>query len=165
MSQYFTFHQSDHINAGKLTINWKTCQLYRFSQTFFLEIVDSLTFPKYIYCLNLETKKIKFLLGVPLSAPLENVEIYFSKIDLKIFASDTIFILQNCFILTKWGFCKKIELKQLRFDWVMNFSVATRFFLRFPKCNSNGHEIHNFWPRTLIFWILQGAIYIYKVVS
>ena len=37
-----------------------------------------------------------FLFGVPLSGPLENVEIYFSKIDIEIFASD--------------------ELKWLRFD-------------------------------------------------
>ena len=40
-------------------------------------------------------------MGVPLSGPCEKVEIYFSKIDLEMFESDTIFLLQNRFILTK----------------------------------------------------------------
>ena len=41
------------------------------------------------------------ILWVPFSGPLENVEIYFSKIDIKIFAIDTIFLLHNRVILTK----------------------------------------------------------------
>ena len=44
---------------------------------------------------------LKSFVGVPLSGPFENVEIYFSKIDRMIFASETIFVLQNPFILTK----------------------------------------------------------------
>ena len=36
-------------------------------------------------------KKFNFSLWVYLSGPLENVEIYFSKIDIEIFAIDTIF--------------------------------------------------------------------------
>ena len=46
----------------------------------------------------------------------------------------------------------------------MNFSVMTQFFSNF-RFSSNGHKIHNFWPKTLIIWILQGDIYIYRVVS
>ena len=52
-----------------------------------------LTFPKYGFQTDLWIKKFNFLLGVPLSSPLENVEIYFSKIDIEIFASDTIFFI------------------------------------------------------------------------
>ena len=50
-------------------------------------------------------------MGVPLSGPLENVEIYFSKIDIKILAIDTIFLLQNPFILTKLGCLQKTRVK------------------------------------------------------
>ena len=52
-------------------------------------------------------KKKKKFLGVPPSGPLENVENYFSKIDINIFAIDTIFLLQTRFILTKRGCLKK----------------------------------------------------------
>ena len=37
----------------------------------------------------METKKFQFLLGLPLSGPLEKVDIYFSKIDQEIFKIDT----------------------------------------------------------------------------
>ena len=41
------------------------------------------------------------MLGVPLSGPLENVEIYFSKIDREIYASDTIFFIAESFYTNK----------------------------------------------------------------
>ena len=40
-------------------------------------------------------------MGVPLLGPLENVKIYFSKIDLKIFASDNIFVIAESFYTYK----------------------------------------------------------------
>ena len=86
-----------------------------------------LTFSKYGFQTDL-SKKFNFLLGVPLSGPLENVEIYFSKIDIKIFAIDTISLLLNRFIPTNKDVCKRLEFKQFRFDRVMNFSVVTGFF-------------------------------------
>ena len=42
----------------------------------------------------------------------------------------------------------------------MYFSVLTLMFLIFLKFLSKVHNIHNFGPKTLIFRILQGAIYI-----
>ena len=57
---------------------------------------NSLHFPKYIFS-KFRNQKFKFCMGVPLSGILENAEIYFSKNDQNIFASDTIFLLQNPF--------------------------------------------------------------------
>ena len=53
-------------------------------------------------------------MGVPLSGPHQNVEIYFSKIDMKNFASDTIILLQNRFILTKWGYLHKSRVQTVK---------------------------------------------------
>ena len=52
-----------------------------------------LAFPKYGFQTD--------LLGVPLSVPLEKVEIYFSKIAMKIFGGDTIFIIAELFYSNK----------------------------------------------------------------
>ena len=50
---------------------------------------------------EISKKELQFFWGVPFSDPIENVEIYFSKIDIKIFESETILLVQNRFILTK----------------------------------------------------------------
>ena len=47
-------------------------------------------------------KKINSLLGVHLSDPLENVKIYFSKIDIETFESDTIFFIAESFYKLKF---------------------------------------------------------------
>ena len=60
-------------------------------------VPNTWTFPIYIL-FKFRNKEIS---GVPLSGLLEKVVIYFSKIDLQIFESDNIFVLQNRFILTK----------------------------------------------------------------
>ena len=103
-----------------------------------------LTFPKYILTWFRKQKNGNFLGGTTFR-PFENIEISFSKIDLKIFAIDNIFLLQNCFILIKWGWLQKTEFKRLWFDWVMSFFVKAQFFLGFPTFYSNGHKIHNFF--------------------
>ena len=82
----------------------------------------------------------KKILGVPISGPLENVEIYFSKFDQKIFASDT--IAESFYTNKMRNFYKKMELKTLRFDQVMSFSVAPGFFPKFSTKISNGDEIN-----------------------
>ena len=60
-----------------------------------------------IYRLNLKKKIFQFFVGVPLSGPLENIDIYFSKIDLNIFAMDTIFCIAETFYNKNEDFCKK----------------------------------------------------------
>ena len=64
-----------------------------------------------------------------------------------------------------FDFCKKLEFKRVRFDWVWSFLIWHNFVKDFRIFSSIDHKIHNFLTRTFIFWILLGAIYIYKVVS
>ena len=49
-----------------------------------------------------------------IQGPLETVDIHFSKIDIQIFASDTIFLLQNRCILTKSGCLQKTREKMVK---------------------------------------------------
>ena len=60
-------------------------------------VLNTWTFPIYIL-FKFRNKEIS---QIPLAGLLEKVVIYFSKIDLQIFESDNIFVLQNRFILTK----------------------------------------------------------------
>ena len=90
-----------------------------------------LTFP------NCILSKFQLFVGVTPLRPLENEEIYFSNIDLKIFAGDTIFLLQNRFMLTTTK-C-----------WYL-------FFKNWPKDFCKWHSILDFWLSPFA-WDLQSC--------
>ena len=75
------------------------------------------------------SKKIIFG-GTPLRTPRKSWDLFF-KNDFSKSASDTIFLLQNPFKITKWVSLQKLEFKDLRFDWVMFFFVMTGIFKNF----------------------------------
>ena len=67
------------------------------------------------------------LLGVPLSGPLENVDIYFSKIDIEIFPSDTIF-------LVIWTLCLCVcRRNKQSYPWMQCIQVKLGVYSNLPS--------------------------------